>query len=249
MVPEAIRSTMAIDDAQIVDAKDWGSDVLFENLPVRAVVKAEMSRLVADLNRAPDNRGPKGVVAGTDYRGRNVYRKGRYPTQSEIDQRVACYHAPYHERLAAEVAAPGIKGLFDCHSLNGIGPVDAPDAGKKRCDVVLSNNGDRRGRPRRRLGEPTSSARTIQAAAKAFSAAGFSVSINAPYVGGYITVHYGRELRRRGGFALQIEMNQDLYLNSQRSGLEKERGNRTRGRIEKAFAEIASSALPEMAKS
>jgi N-formylglutamate amidohydrolase len=38
------------------------------------------------------------------------------------------------------------------------------------------------------------------------------VAVNDPYQGGYITVHYGKQLMARGGFAVQIEMNQDLYM-------------------------------------
>jgi N-formylglutamate deformylase len=53
---------------------------------------------------------------------------------------------------------------------------------------------------------------TLQAAADAFAAAGFSVALNTPYRGGYITTHFGRQLRHAGRFAMQIEMNQDLYM-------------------------------------
>jgi hypothetical protein len=50
---------------------------------------------------------------------------------------------PFHDKLEDAFASPGIKFLFDCHSLNGIGLKDAPDSGKKkRKDIILSNNGD-----------------------------------------------------------------------------------------------------------
>jgi len=44
-----------------------------------------------------------------------------------------------------------------------------------------------------------------------FRAAGYTVSTNYPYAGGFVTTHYGRP--ESGIEALQIEVNRDLYLN------------------------------------
>jgi N-formylglutamate amidohydrolase len=238
-VPQSIRRDMALDAKDILDATDLGSDVLFETLPAHAVLKAEFSRLVVDLNRDPQNRGPKGVVARTDYRGREIYKPGKYPDERAIDERVQSYHAPYHERLAREISDPRIAGLFDCHSLNGTAPVDAPDAGKKRLDIIISNNGNQAGGPDPKLGAPTASAAMVQGVRSALEAAGFSVSVNAPYQGGYITVHYGRALAARGKFAIQIEMNQDLYLDAEGIALDPEKTADVRSRIHSAFEEIS----------
>jgi hypothetical protein len=49
---------------------------------------------------------------------------------------------PFHDKLENTFASSDIKFLFDCHSFNGTGPKDAPDSGKKRKDIILSNNGD-----------------------------------------------------------------------------------------------------------
>ena len=237
-VPAEIRSLMALADEEIYDAKDLGSDVLFDTLPARQVIEAEYSRLVVDLNRDPENLGPKGVVAKTDYRGREIYLPGRYPDASSIKQRVRDYHAPYHEKIQKSLADPEIKGLFDCHSLNGTAPVDAPDAGQKRKDIILSNNGNSEGGPDPKLGEPTASRETIQAVKTAFEAAGFSVAINRPYQGGFITVRYGRQLLKQGRFAIQIEMNQDLYLGATSLDLDPEKIRSVRDRIFSAFESI-----------
>jgi N-formylglutamate amidohydrolase len=43
------------------------------------------------------------------------------------------------------------------------------------------------------------------------ASAGYSVQINRPYAGGFITEHYGRP--SRGVHALQIEVNRALYMN------------------------------------
>ena len=237
-VPAEIRSLMALGDDEIYDAKDLGSDVLFETLPARRVIKAEYSRLVVDLNRDPENTGPKGVVAKTDYRGREIYRPGHYPDAAAIKQRVRDYHAPYHEKIQKALADPEIRGLFDCHSLNGTAPVDAPDAGQKRKDIILSNNGNPEGGPDPQLGEPSASREMIQGVKTAFEAAGFSVSINRPYQGGFITVRYGRQLFKQGRFAIQIEMNQDLYLGAISLALDPEKIRIVREKIFSAFESI-----------
>jgi len=44
-----------------------------------------------------------------------------------------------------------------------------------------------------------------------FLRAGFSVSINSPYTAGFISTHYAGAFADREKFAVQIEINQDLY--------------------------------------
>lgn len=211
-IPEELKPHLALSDDEIIDSKDFGTEEIFGDLPAKKILKSQWSRLAGDLNRAPDNRGPKGIVAETDYRGRKIYLPGRYPDQEAIDRRIQTYYEPYHKELGLALAEPGIKGLFDCHSLNGTGPADAPDAGKKRKDIIISNNGDKTGGPDPMLGEPTCPAEIIHLISSELEEAGFSVAVNDPYRGGFITVHYGRQLYARGGFAVQIEMNQDLYM-------------------------------------
>ncbi|MFW6082115.1 MAG: N-formylglutamate amidohydrolase, partial [Desulfosalsimonas sp.] len=92
------------------------------------------------------------------------------------------------------------------------GPADAPDAGEKRKDIIISSNAKKDGTPDPELGEPSCPAKTVDLVKSFLEEQGFSVAVNDPYKGGYITVHHGRLLLKRGGFALQIEMNQDLYM-------------------------------------
>ncbi len=72
--------------------------------------------------------------------------------------------------------------------------------GSRRPDIVL---GDRFGR----ACEP----QTLQMARGLFQQAGFSVAVNYPYAGGFVTEHYGRP--EDGVEAIQVEINRDLYLN------------------------------------
>lgn len=238
-VPPEIRARMALSDEEILDAEDFGTAEIFESLPAKRIITAQWSRLVADLNRAPENTGSKGIVAETDYRGRQVYLPGDFPDPEEIEERIKKYYLPYHEKLAAALQEPGIKGLFDCHSLNGTGPQDAPDAGKKRKDIILGNNGAKNGKADPGLGEPTCPAEIMTLVRSALEDQGFSVAVNDPYRGGYITVHYGRLITARGGFAVQIEMNQDLYINQGAHAPDPERIKEVRKKIFSVFEKLA----------
>lgn len=211
-IPPAVKPLLALSAAEIFDAVDHGTAEIFSELPAAVVVKADYSRLFCDLNRNPECRGEKGVVPYTDYRGRAIFRSGMYPDEKTVRDWIADYHRPYHEMLEKALCDPSVKGLFDCHSLNGTAPGDAPDAGQRRKDVIISNNGNVHGAKAPGKGEPTCPVSLMDLVAQAFEKQGFSVSVNDPYTGGFITVRYGKKLVEKGGFAIQVEMNQDLYL-------------------------------------
>lgn len=211
-VPPDLRSDIALSDDGITESVDFGTREIFERLPAAGVIAARWSRLVVDLNRGPDQYDAKGIVALTDYDGQTVFRRGREPTRPQIDERVARYYRPYHDRLSGLLLTNDVLGLIDCHSLNGTGPADAPDRGRKRSDVVLSNSGDARGDQRSTEEPLTCPGELFRLAAAAFEDQGFSVALNTPYRGGYIVRHYGARLRSSGRFAIQVEMNHDLYM-------------------------------------
>ena len=75
-------------------------------------------------------------------------------------------------------------------------------------------------------------------ALRAFEKAGFSVSINHPYSGGFITTHYGQECADKGKIAFQIEVNQDLYSNPDNKQLIPERLDDVKSRVWQSFEEI-----------
>lgn len=214
-VPPSIQEDLALSPAQVADSMDTGTREIFGELPVLAVVSAHWSRLVVDLNRAPDDLGERGVITRIDYLGRPVFKPGRHPDRPETLRRVQAFHRPYHQELAQALELPGLRLLLDCHSLDGRGPTEAPDRGQPRADVTLGNNGGPQGEPDPQRGEPTCPAGLMQEMAAALKAEGFSVSLNHPYAGGYITRHYGALLRSRGQAALQMELNKDLFLSPQ----------------------------------
>ncbi len=242
-VPREIAPLLNLSREEILDSVDHGTLEIFSKLPASEVMVAKWNRIFCDLNRNPDSRGSKGVIARTDYDGREIFKPGMYPDERTIKRYLDLYYHPYHEKLANALRDTTIKGLFDCHSLNGTAHVDAPDAGQTRKDVVISNNADENGKRNPALGDPTCPVRILELVKNAFYRAGFSVAINQPYTGGFITVHYGRKLVERGGFALQIEMNQDLYADPRYSLPDSEKVKNIAGKVREVFDEVARNVV------
>ena len=210
-IPEGIRPDFALSNDEIADSIDLGTREIFGTLDARDILCSEWSRLVVDLNRDPGRRDCRGVIARIDYFGRSIYHENAVPDEKEISGRLLEYYRPYHNRLREMLARPYIRGVIDCHSVSGIGPSEAPDAGKKRKDIILSNNGDNMGKMTPVQGKTTCPSELLNLMKQVFFRAGFSVSINNPYTGGFISIHYAEAFADRGIFAVQIEINQDLY--------------------------------------
>ncbi|MFO7987523.1 MAG: N-formylglutamate amidohydrolase [Desulfatiglandaceae bacterium] len=218
-VPESLRPLLALSEPEIGESIDVGTQEIFGALPAQHVLCAQWSRLVVDLNRDPAQQGRKGVIPEVDYFGRSVYRATALPDEGRLQDRLRKYYWPYHQRLKKWLDEPRIRGLLDCHSLNGVGPLEAPDAGMKRKDIVLSNNGDHQGECVLDHGKITCPAGVLKLMADIFMAAGFSVAVNFPYSGGFITTHYGLELVERDRFAIQVEINQALFTDREVKGI------------------------------
>lgn len=239
-IPEEAVSALALTKEEIWESTDIGTKEIFGPLPAKVSLCAQWSRLVVDLNRSHDQRDRKGIIAQVDYHGRSVFREGCIPNEKAVERRLRKYYWPFHNRLAKAIENPDIKALFDCHSLNGIGPAEAPDAGKKRKDIILSNNGDQSGNADPARGRITCPPERLYLMKDAFQKAGFSVSINNPYAGGFITTHYGQKYASMGKISVQIEINQDLYLEPNSVQPVAERLEEVRGRVLQAFRKIAS---------
>jgi len=136
------------------------------------------------------------------------------------------YHNALQDLLAECVERFGQALLVDCHSMPGFSPM-----GARRPDIIL---GDRFGK----ACHPDTIAR-IQ---RIFRAAGYTVSTNYPYAGGFVTTHYGRP--DAGIEAVQIEINRDLYLNP--VTLAPKRGyDRLAGDLTRIIHEIIHQIIPQ----
>ena len=238
-IPEEIRQYIALSDLEVQASVDSGSRKVFQSLPAETVLYAKWSRLVVDLNRDPKRRDKKGVIAQVDYYGRSVYNSGFILDEKEIKRRLIKYYWPFHNQLKEAFERPEIKVLFDCHSLNGIGPAEAPDAGKKRKDIILGNNGDNNGNSDGNRGRITCPTAYMHMMKMAFEKKGLSVSINDPYAGGFIMKNYGQKFVSSGKMSVQIEINQNLYIDPSSGRISPKRINDVKDRVGETFLDIA----------
>ncbi|SON53675.1 N-formylglutamate deformylase [Hartmannibacter diazotrophicus] len=96
------------------------------------VVRTSISRSVIDVNR--DSSGQSlypgqattGLCPTTTFDGRPLYEDGAEPTAQDIADRLAIYHAPYHQALDEEIARLRRLNkkivLYDCHSIRSVIP-------------------------------------------------------------------------------------------------------------------------------
>jgi len=239
-VPEEIRPTLALNNKEIWESTDRGTKEIFGSIPAKKIIFARWSRLVVDLNRSPTQQSAKGVIPQVDYHGRFIYRSGCIPDENERKRRLKEYYWPFHKRLVEAFEETNSKALFDCHSLNGTGPEAAPDFGMKRKDIILGNNGDRSGNINPARGNITCPVKTLQLMKEAFERAGYSVSVNDPYPGGFITNYYGKKFASAGKIVVQIEINQDLYMEHTPKRLSPKKVEKVKIRVLQSFKEIAS---------
>ncbi len=204
-VPESVAADFASDYIRALPMTDWHLHRLYDFLPALGVttIHATYSRFVADLNRPPDGRPlypgrfETGFVALRTFWGEEIYRVP--PSPEEIDRRRELVHAPYHAKLLelirAKIKRFGRVVLLDAHSV-----ASRPNLlhGELTGHIYL---GDRDGK---------SCAPWLMAMVeREFRRAGFEVTRNHPYKGGYITDHYGKMDKVE---ALQIEMCERVYM-------------------------------------
>ncbi|EKV30499.1 N-formylglutamate deformylase [Caenispirillum salinarum AK4] len=219
--PDDLLAASRLDASGLRRSEDCFVDELFADVPAMGapLVKALYPRAYLDPNREPYELDPAmfaeplpahvnvtsarvaaglGTIARVVASGAEIY--ARKLSFAEAEKRVQTLYRPYHgalRRLIDEtVARFGYCMLVDCHSMpSGGGDPNRPPPP----DMVL---GDCFG---------ISCARVMTAVAEErLTAAGYTVTRNAPYAGGFTTRHYGRP--EHGVHAMQIEINRRLYM-------------------------------------
>ncbi|ODN70994.1 N-formylglutamate amidohydrolase [Methylobrevis pamukkalensis] len=219
--PRDFLASSRLDSSRIRLSEDSFVDEIFATAVLHGspLLKAHFPRAFLDVNREPYELDPKmfsgrlpsyanvrslrvagglGTIARVVSEADEIYA-GPIPVE-EAMRRIDTYYKPYHAALRRLLAHThqrfGCTVLVDCHSM----PSAARGELRGRTDIVL---GDRYG---------TSCSRIVVEAAHAIlEDLGFSVAVNKPYAGGFITEHYGRPARNF--HALQIEVNRGLYMN------------------------------------
>ncbi|HUG97893.1 MAG TPA: N-formylglutamate amidohydrolase [Gammaproteobacteria bacterium] len=204
-LPAEVRARLASPAMEAQPMTDWHLHLLYDFLPGlgATTIFATASRFVVDLNRAPQprvlypGRFETGLVPLETFHGEPVFRAP--PGPAEIEARRRAWHAPYHARLQALLDEArerfGRVVLVDAHS---VASAANRIHGALREEIYL---GDRDG--------ITCGPWLRELLRAGFAAEGLAVAVNAPYKGGYITEHYGRQ---DGVDAIQIEMAQRVYM-------------------------------------
>ena len=218
------------------------------------LMRAHFPRSYLDVNREPYELDPRmfdgrlPVVANTRSmrvagglgtiprlvgEGHEIYAR-RLPVAEAI-HRIEGIYKPYHRALQALLARArrhfGLSLLVDCHSM----PSCSRGAGSSsEADFVI---GDRYG--------TSCPAIIVDVACYEIERAGFSISRNKPYAGGFNTEHYGNPLV--SSYAMQIEVNRALYLDENTLELN-ENYNDLKHTITSVVKAIAFQTLQLMAK-
>jgi N-formylglutamate deformylase len=223
--PPTFLASARLELGQLRRSEDSFVDELFIGVVRQGfpLMRAHFPRCYIDVNREPyeldprmfDGRLPSfantrsmrvagglGTVARVVGDAQEIYDQ-RIPVDDAL-ARIDGLYKPYHRALRRLVTRVhrdfGAAILVDCHSMPSIaGNRDE----RPRADVVI---GDRYG---------TSCvavvADTVEAA---LQEAGYSVSRNKPYAGGFITEHYGNP--PAGLHAVQLEINRALYMDERK---------------------------------
>ena len=208
-IPVDIAERMT-DEALRIPDTDWHVGRLYDFARElgAGVLAARHSRYVVDLNRDPEGRALYPGADNTEivplltFDREPIYRDGAEPGEAEIEDRIACFWRPYHERLAAEIAGlrerHGVAILFDAHSIRSVVP--------RFFDGAL---------PDFNFGTARGASADAGLAASAFralnSAEGYTAVDNGRFTGGYITRSYGSPAD--GVHAIQLELSQRTYMN------------------------------------
>ena len=219
-IPDSVMDEMVVGDKTLRRDLDLYVDEIWADAPKlgATMIHSKVSRYVVDLNRAPDDVAPttvrgalridkagyyqdRGVVWRTTTDGVPVMASPM--SMDAFKRRIATFHTPYFDAIEAEIARIrdqfGYCILLDGHSMPSMGRVGHTDPGARRADVVP---GDVNG--------ASCDPGITWAVEKHFKQNGYTVAVNQPYKGGWITRWFGRP--RQNVHAIQIELNRDIYM-------------------------------------
>jgi N-formylglutamate deformylase len=206
-IPDAIRQKLNDTGLGLTDT-DWHIHQLYDGLlPAASTVRALFHRYVLDANRSPANeslypgQNTTGLVPLTDFDGRPIWKPGLEPGETDIAERIAAFHAPYHAALKQEIARVrsehGVAVVFDCHSI------------RSRISFLFEGR-----LPEFNIGTDggVTCHPEIESAAidTARSARGYTSVLNGRFKGGWTTRHYADP--HNNVHTIQLELAQNTHL-------------------------------------
>ena len=188
-----------------------------------AFIEATFPRCFIDLNRSHLELDPKlfqgdfkyeitprnfagfGVIPRLSGKGNSIYKS--FLSLDEAQKRLKNFYYPYHENLRNLIhraqLSSGFAIIFDCHSMPSSFPFfDGTNHRGHTSDIVLGD-----------LNGSSCDPRLTQKVKATFESQGFSVSINKPFAGGFITKNYGNP--KKSIHSIQIEINRGLYMDEE----------------------------------
>ncbi|MGE3843064.1 MAG: N-formylglutamate amidohydrolase [Vicinamibacterales bacterium] len=211
VIPPAVRDQFVLDDqalaTELVRMTDHRTLEIFAHRRSSAtIVRAEVSRLVVDVERFPDDevepmaaRGMGAVYSATSH-----LQQLRRPLHGdEREALMRTYYMPHHTRLEAAVsdalARYGACLVLDCHSFAGTAlPYEMAAAERARPDICIGTDA---------FHTPPALA---EAFAESFGRESWSVALNDPFSGALVPS--GRYLLDQRISAVMVEVNRRLYI-------------------------------------
>lgn len=180
-IPTEVQDICLLTKKDILDDGDAGASEIYDSLKkeAKAFVTTDIARAIVDINRAENDFWKDGVIKTHTCWDVPVYET--HPSEDIIAKLIAKYHHPYHAKLSD--FAKKVKIGIDCHTMAAVAPPVAPDNGKERPPVCLSN------------AESTCPQEWIESFAEYLSQSlGLPVSINQPFKGGHIIRSHSKEI-------------------------------------------------------
>jgi N-formylglutamate amidohydrolase len=247
LYPECFFEKTSLPLKDIRTSEDAYVDALVDSVEDMQLpfIKALFPRIFVDVNREPYELDPLmfrealpdntnktslrvvsglGTVAKVTGNQKIIYN--RLLDVPTVMRRIDTFYKPYHEKLSAllrrSMVLFGRVVLIDCHSMPSRLHAGQP---RSRPDFVLGN----------RYGQSCHPDLTDKVMAL-LKQQGYTVRMNKPYAGGFITEHYGKP--EQNLHTLQIEINRDLYMNE--TTLEIHEGFQSLSdNLQRLFAELA----------
>jgi N-formylglutamate deformylase len=206
-VPNGIAVKLNANGRLLADT-DWHIAQLYGGLlPEATIVQSMFHRYVIDANRDPSGaslypgQNTTSLIPLTDFDNQPIWQEP--PTDADTAERIATFHAPYHQALTAEIerikALHGTAILYDCHSIRSVVPF-LFDGVLQVLNIGTDN-------------DKTCDRRIEAAASKIAAASGFSHVVNGRFRGGWTTRHYGKPAQNV--HAIQMEIAQSAYLETE----------------------------------
>lgn len=205
LVPQEVQKLFINQSVAQLPMTDWLLHELYDFLPELGIsfIAANYSRYVIDLNRSLvpielyPGRFETKLVADKDFQGNRIF--STYPKNEQIEIYIRTIYRPYHDALdkllKTSINTHGEVYLFDLHSIAKDATIIHAELDK---DIYLGNRDNQ-----------SCSAACLDSVASECLKQDITIQKNTPYKGGFITHHYGLN---DNVHALQIEMNQNLYM-------------------------------------